>query len=75
MTTFLVEDDGSSPSERTNIAGWRRGQSRHSHKVKIAGSNPAPATIDYNHLGFVLVTLYQKQDRSSIFGKEVLKHK
>ena len=26
-----------------NFAGWRRGQSRHAHNVKIGGSNPSPA--------------------------------
>ncbi len=42
---------------------------------KVISSNLIAPTIGYNHLGFVLVTLYQKQGRSSIFGKEVLKRK
>ena len=42
-----------------NFAGWRRGQSRHAHNVKIGGSNPSPAKFPLDNR--------RKHDRLSMF--------
>ena len=40
------------------VAGWSSLVARRAHNPKAAGSNPAPATKDYAHLGDFLSGLF-----------------
>ena len=41
-------------------AGWSSPVARQAHNLKVAGSNPAPATNDFNDLAVVLGHFFWK---------------
>lgn len=49
-----------------NIAGWRSGLSHQPHKLKIAGSNPAPATKKNTVTNSKICDMIKKERRDTM---------